>query len=339
MVTAPIGIVLLRLPLLTDVTLTVTVQLPPAGMVPPDNENAPAPATAETEPPAQVVPAPVGLATKRVAGRLSVNAAPVRALPLELLRVTVRTETPPPGIVAGANAFVPVSGDSAVTDRVALAGVPFVWPSTVTRDPAGIVLMWLAGIAEVTSAWKVHVPGVGPTWAGMMAPEIESVPPPAAALTTPEAQVVEAFGTAAITTPAGRLSTRVAPVKGVAASLKRKTVSVEVPPCGMLVGVKDLLTLAVARRREGEAPKTAIAAARRRGALTFRAEIQIRHSIPKPRATEGSDPRCGSDAAYFAAATIASERLRISSGDTSSTCVATYHWCPNGSSIPPVRSP
>jgi len=83
---------------------------------------------------------------------LSVNAAPVRSLPLELLSVIVRSETPPPGIVAGTNAFVPVRGDSAVTDRVALAGVALVCPSMVTSAPAGIVLMWLAGTPEVTSA-------------------------------------------------------------------------------------------------------------------------------------------------------------------------------------------
>jgi hypothetical protein len=35
----------------------------------------------------------------------------------------------------------------------------------------------------------------------------------------------------------------------------------------------------------------------------------------------------------------AAARFRISSGDTSSLCVAMYQRCPKGSSIPPVRSP
>ena len=176
------------------------------------------------------------------AGRLSVNAAPVSGLPLELFIWMVKVDTPPPGIVAGANVLVPVGEESVDTESVALAGVPLLTPWLVESAPAGIVLMWLPGTVEVTSAWKVQLPGVEPTWAGIVAPLIASEPLPAAAVTVAPEQVVEAFGVGAITTPAGRESVTAAPVKSVNASLKRKTVKVEVPAGVMPVGVKLLFS-------------------------------------------------------------------------------------------------
>jgi hypothetical protein len=226
----PIGKVLVKVPFAVAVTFAVTVQKLAAGIVPPENASDPAPATAVIVAPAHVVDAAGGLARVIAAGKLSVKEAPVKSIAFALLSRIVIVETPAEGIGEGENDFVPVGLVTAETESVALAGVPLVSPSFVTSAPVGIVSMWLPTTVDVTSAWNVQLPGVEPTWAGIVAPEIPTVFPPATAETTPPAQVVDAFGGVSTKTPAGSESVTIAPVSGVNASLKKKTVSVDVPP-------------------------------------------------------------------------------------------------------------
>jgi hypothetical protein len=147
----PTGRVLVNVPFVVAVTFAVTVQKLLAGIVPPENVSDPAPATAVIEAPAHVDDAAGGLARVIAAGKLSVKEAPVKLTAFALLSLIVSVETPPPGIGEGENDFVPVGPATAVTERVALAGVPLLSPSFVTSAPAGIVLMWLPATVDVTS--------------------------------------------------------------------------------------------------------------------------------------------------------------------------------------------
>jgi hypothetical protein len=130
----------------------------------------------------------------------------------------------------------------------------------------------------------VQLPGVEPTCAGIVAPEIPTELPPATAETLPPTHVVDAFGTASMVTPAGKLSVRVAPVRGVKASLNRKTVKVDRPPCTMEVGVK-LLLIAAAARRELAASSPPAAAAKPRAMQRHRTRV---HRVLALRLVSGS---------------------------------------------------
>ena len=213
-VIAPIGRVFVAVPFVVDVTLTRTLQLPAAGIVAPETEKDPAPALAVTTAPAHVVVTDGGFATVIDAGNVSVNEAPVSGVALELFSWTVRVEGPPDAIGDGENDFDPVGAATAATESVALAGVPFVVPSAVVSELAGIVLMWFPGVIDVTSIWKVQVPGVDPTCSGIVADAIATEFAPAVAVTVAPAHVVEAFGVGATTTFGGRLSVTAPLVSG-----------------------------------------------------------------------------------------------------------------------------
>ena len=117
-------------------TVTVTVQLPFAGMV--------APLTL-TEPlvwlavPAAHVVAADAACVVTPTGNVSVNAAPVSATAFVLLNVIVNVLVPFGAIVAGLNAFATVGGDSTV--NVADVGVVFEPLLVVVTPPTGIVLV------------------------------------------------------------------------------------------------------------------------------------------------------------------------------------------------------
>src|SRR5215207_4446760 len=71
---------------------------------------------------------------------------------------------------------------------VALAGVVLVIlpPSPEEANaPAGIVLIRLPGVVDVTSIDTVHEPGTGPIWAGTVPPLSANVVPPGEAVTEP----------------------------------------------------------------------------------------------------------------------------------------------------------
>src|SRR5512142_139415 len=74
-------------------------------MVPPESVRLPAPAAAVAVPPHVLVSDGVA-ATRRLAGKVSVKARPLRAPPVWLITVTVSVEVPLTAMVAGANAPV-----------------------------------------------------------------------------------------------------------------------------------------------------------------------------------------------------------------------------------------
>jgi hypothetical protein len=82
------------------------VQLPLAGIVPPEKVNVVAPADGAKVAPEQVVPNPGVAATCTPAGNGSVKEVPVSGMLLEFDKVNVKVEIPPVGIVAGEKALV-----------------------------------------------------------------------------------------------------------------------------------------------------------------------------------------------------------------------------------------
>lgn len=91
---------------------TTTLQVPLAASEPPVNEIVLGEVVVR-EPP-QVVVGPL-LATVRPAGRVSVNAMPLSAVPaLGFVNVNVRVDVPLTAMAVGANALVSVGADGAV---------------------------------------------------------------------------------------------------------------------------------------------------------------------------------------------------------------------------------
>ena len=104
-VMAPLPMVLMWLPTVPETTVTVTWQRPGvsplfAGIVPPVSESAAVPGAAATTPP-HVVVAFAGDAIVTLAGRVSVNAAPVAGSGFGFSRSTVRVDGSPMETVSG----------------------------------------------------------------------------------------------------------------------------------------------------------------------------------------------------------------------------------------------
>jgi len=117
-------VVLILSPVVVPVTLTEIVQLPLAAIVPPLSETLPEPATAVADP-AQVLANPLGVATTSPAGRVSVNATPVRPIPLfGFVIVKVSDVVAFTGIEATPNALVIDGGEATVIVAVAVLPVP-----------------------------------------------------------------------------------------------------------------------------------------------------------------------------------------------------------------------
>ena len=115
--------------------MTVTVQLPFAGMVAPLTPTVPLVWLAV--PGAQVVAA-LAACVVTPAGKVSVNAVPVKATAFVLPSVIVKVLVPPGAMLVGLNALTTVGGDKTVS--VADVGVVFEPPLVVVTPPAGIVL-------------------------------------------------------------------------------------------------------------------------------------------------------------------------------------------------------
>src|SRR5205807_1254942 len=92
-------------------------------MLPPVNDTLPDPAVAVGAPP-QVLVNPLGVATSRLAGKVSVNPTPVSATVLTdgLVMVIVRALVPFAAMMAGTNALAVVG--AAITFRVAVLAAP-----------------------------------------------------------------------------------------------------------------------------------------------------------------------------------------------------------------------
>jgi len=145
-----------------------------------------------------------GLAIATFAGRLSVNEVPVsERFGFVLSIVIVNMLVCPTHIVLGENDLFIVGDWTPMTVSVALAGVVFVMetpPPVELNALAGIVLIKLPTVVEVTSIPTVHSPGVIPTCAGTVPPLSDNVVVPGAAVTAPP-HVLDIFAGFAIDNP------------------------------------------------------------------------------------------------------------------------------------------
>jgi hypothetical protein len=231
------------------VTLTLIVQEELGAIVPLFNvtEVPPLSAVRVAEVPQPLSCGDTGSARKILAGRSSRKEAWVRLRPISLLVITMDNRlTLPAQIVAGLKLLLIEGLGLPVTFNVALAGVvlEILSPSPVELSaPAGIVLMRLLGVEEVTLTDTVHDPGVDPDCAGTVPPLRDRVVPPAAAFTVPPQELIKPTGFAMVSpgwTPT-KLSVQEASVNGNELGLKMVTRRREVAPVAMEMGEKLLL--------------------------------------------------------------------------------------------------
>ena len=117
-------VVLLSTPAAVPVTFTVIVHELPERSEPLLKLSDVSPAVG-IEVPVQVPPIPVGLATCMPLGKLSKTPTPVSAVPVfGLVRVRVRVETPPSGMLVGLNDLVMVGGTTTVIEAEAVLPMP-----------------------------------------------------------------------------------------------------------------------------------------------------------------------------------------------------------------------
>jgi hypothetical protein len=112
------------------------------------------------------------------------------------------------------------------------------WP--VVTAPGGIVFVSVPVTLAVTVATIVH-----DAFAAMLAPESESVAPPAAADTEPPVHVVDALGVAASVTFVGSGSVSASEVNAIAFAevLLTVIVRIDVAPGAMMLGANALETV------------------------------------------------------------------------------------------------
>lgn len=234
---APVGSELKKLPATGAVTPTVTVQELLAGIEPP--------VRVTVEVPTLAVPPQVVLALPEIKtpmGNVSMSGAlMVAGVEFVLLNVMVRVEAPPAVMVTGLNALPSVGGMAAEsTVKVAMAG-PALLPLPVCKAPAASELMKLPPTGAVTPTITVQkLPaGTEPPVKVTVEVPVVTVPP----------QSVLGVGVEPINMPIGKVS-----VSGelraaaVVPALLKVMVRVEVPPAGMVAGLKALLTVGVTIR-------------------------------------------------------------------------------------------
>ena len=145
-----------------------------------------------------------GLATTTFSGRLSVSDACVKEMNGSvLLIVIVNVLGSPTNTVLGENDLLTEGEFTPIMVSVALAGVVFVIefpPPVELKLLAGIVLIRLPRVVEVTSIPTVHSPGVLPTCAGTVPPLKDNVVVPGMAVTLPP-QELDTFAGFAIDNP------------------------------------------------------------------------------------------------------------------------------------------
>src|SRR5450631_2625149 len=203
-------------PTTLEVTSTVTAHDATAPFIAaPVTVMVPLPAAAVTNAGPAAKPAPAGqllvtfgvAATTTLAGSVSVKLMPAcDGLPAPLVSVKVRVDVPPTLMVVGANALL---SDACVTVSVWLV-TPLV--STPPTDTLPAPLVYAFAALLVTSTLTVQL--LGPTAEFTPVPPTVKVPAPATAVMVGAApQLFTAFGTAAITSPAGSVSVKVRPVR------------------------------------------------------------------------------------------------------------------------------
>jgi hypothetical protein len=163
------------------VTFTVTIQLPEAGIVPPERLSEFPPLAAVTVPP-QVVDGEALAVFTIPAGYVSVKAAPVIAIVFELVRVMVIVAVLFTGMEAGLNPLVVVGGVIAVSVAEAAAMEP------MSVDTVPVLFKYVPATVAVTGTTMEQLLD-----AGTVPPERASELPPLAMVTVqPQVFVVGA---------------------------------------------------------------------------------------------------------------------------------------------------
>lgn len=225
-------VVLFIVPAAVPVTFTERVQLVPAAMAPAVRLTVTEPAVAVGTPP-QVLANPLGVATTKPAGKLSVKATPVSAVvPFGLLIVNVSEVVPLSGMLAAPNALLMVGGDTTV--RVA---VLLVAPGPLSfEEIAPVVLFLTPPVVPVTFTVNVHE-----VFVAKVTPIRLTTPEPEVAVAVPPQVLVKPLGVAT-TSPAGRLSVNEIPVRvRLPAGLAIVKVSEVEPLNGMAAAPKALV--------------------------------------------------------------------------------------------------
>jgi hypothetical protein len=208
------------------VTFTMKVQFAPAARVAPVRLTTLVPAIAVMVPPSQVPTRPLGLDTSKPVGSVSEKASPVRVTTeFGFVRVNARPVVPPGSSVRTFPKLLVRLGGVA-TVKVAVA----VFPVPKLEVTAWVVLTLMPSV-EV----------MGTTMLQELAPAIEpltKVIEPAASVTVPPHVFVAPPETV---TPAGKLSTTPTPLTATPFGLVIVSVSVDVPPGTIFVGLNDLV--------------------------------------------------------------------------------------------------
>src|SRR5260370_12729004 len=202
-----------------------------AGSVPPVKVMVDEPAVAVTVPP-QLLVRPLGVATTRPAGKLSVKAIPVRStLAVGLLRSKPTNTVAFSATALAKSVLVMVGG--AATFKVADAVLP-VPPLVEVTLP--VVLRKLPGVLPVTFTDRVQL-----LLTAMVPPVSDTLPEPATAVAVPPQVFVNPFGVAT-TIPAGNVSVNATPFSAtvLAAGLVSVMVRVLTPFTGMPAGLNAL---------------------------------------------------------------------------------------------------
>jgi len=197
-------VVLTLFPSSIPVTATEKVHEAVEAIAPPDNFTVDTPETvpAVIVPPPQDPVSPLGLASARPLGKVSVNATPVR-LPAALgfVMVNVRLVFPARGMLAAPNDFAIVGGENTVT--VAFA----VFPAPAVVEVTATLLFCTPAVVPVTFTEKVHEVLVGK----VVPARLTTVAPEAAVIVPPPHEPVRPLGVDT-TRPAGKVSLKLTPV-------------------------------------------------------------------------------------------------------------------------------
>ena len=146
--------VLTFVPVLVAVTLTANVHDALPASVAPDRLMLPLPGVAVMVPPPHEPLEPLGVATTRPAGRVSLKPTPLRELePLGLLTVKESEVLAPTLIEAAPNDLLIDGGLGVVTVMVEVAVLPF--PPSLDAT-ALVVLTWVPVLVAVTLTANVH---------------------------------------------------------------------------------------------------------------------------------------------------------------------------------------
>jgi len=183
-------------------TFTLNVHDALAANVAPARLTLPDPATAVIVPPPQVPANPFGVATTNPAGSVSVNATPACAVEESGLFTTkVKVVDPPSATFAAPKVFVITAGVTTAKFADAVFPVPplveVTAPLTFVRLPEAVPVTLIANVHALLTA--------------TLPPEIETLPDPATAVTTPPQVLATPFGVAT-TIPAGSVSVNATPV-------------------------------------------------------------------------------------------------------------------------------